>query len=72
MAHSSLDRLRQTADLASESLRLVTLRYQGGLSTIFDVVDAETTLTQARNAYDDGLIRYRTALATLQTVTGSF
>ena len=72
VARSSVERLRQTADLATESLRLVTLRYQGGLSTVFEVVDAETTLTQARNAYDDGLIRYRTALATLQTLTGTF
>jgi outer membrane protein TolC len=72
VSRASVDRLRETADLATESLRLVTLRYQGGLSTVFEVVDAETTLTQALNAYDDGLIRYRTALATLQTVTGSF
>jgi outer membrane protein TolC len=35
-------------------------------------VDAQNTLTLARNAYADGQARYRTALATLQTVTGSF
>jgi len=39
---------------------------------LLEVVDAQTTLTQARNAYDDGLVRYRVALAALQTVTGSF
>jgi outer membrane protein TolC len=72
VARSSVERLRQTADLAAESLRLVTLRYQGGLSTIFEVSDAETTVTQTRNAYDDALVRYRTAVATLQTLTGTF
>ena len=72
VARSSVDKLRQAADLATESLRLVTLRYQGGIATILDVVDAQTTLTQARNAYDDALVRYRTALASLQTVTGNF
>jgi hypothetical protein len=36
------------------------------------VVDAETTLTAARNAYDDGQVRYRMALANLQTLTGAF
>jgi outer membrane protein TolC len=72
VARSSMERLHRTSDLAAESLRIVTLRYQSGLSTAFEVADAETTLTQARNAYDDGLIRYRTALATLQTLTGNF
>ncbi len=71
VARSSVETLRQTADLAAESLRLVTLRYQGGLSTVFEVSDAETTQTQARNAYDDALVRYRTALAILQTLTGA-
>ena len=32
---------------------------------------AQTTLAQARNAYDDGLVRYRVALVLLQTLTGS-
>jgi len=64
--------LRQTVDLASESLRLNTLRYQAGEATILELVDAQTTLTQARNAYDDGLVRYRVALGNLQTLTGTF
>jgi outer membrane protein TolC len=64
--------LRQTVDLASESLRLNTLRYQAGEATILELVDAQTTLTQARNAYDDGLVRYRVALGNLQTLTGVF
>jgi outer membrane protein TolC len=64
--------LRQAVDLASESLRLNTLRYQAGEATILELVDAQTTLTQARNAYDDGLVRYRVALGNLQTLTGTF
>ena len=35
------------------------------------IVDAQTTLIQARNAHDDGLVRYRVALAALQTLTGT-
>jgi outer membrane protein TolC len=64
--------LRRTVDLASESLRLNTLRYQAGEATILELVDAQTTLTQAKNAYDDGLVRYRVALGNLQTLTGVF
>jgi hypothetical protein len=37
-----------------------------------ELVDAQNTLTQAKNAYDDGLVRYRVALGNLQTVTGIF
>src|SRR6266705_2633589 len=72
VAREAVEKLRQIADLAGESLRLVTLRYQGGSSTTLEVVDAQTTLITARNAFDDEQARYRTALATLQTFTGSF
>lgn len=71
-ARDELDLLRQTSDLASENLRLNTLRYQAGEATILELVDAENTLTQARNGYDDGQVRYRLALANLQTLTGTF
>lgn len=72
VARAAVDRLRHTADLATESLRLVNLRFQGGASSALEVVDAENTLTQARNAYSDTQTRYRVALANLQTLTGSF
>ncbi len=72
IARSSIEQARHTSELAAESLRLINLRYQGGASTASEVVDAETTLVTARNAYDDAQARYRTALATLQTLTGSF
>ena len=71
-SRSELQSLQQSAELATESLRLTTLRYQAGESTVLEVVDAQNTLTQTRNAYADGQARYRVALATLQTVTGSF
>jgi outer membrane protein TolC len=69
-ARSQLDSLRSSLDLSTESLRLTILRYQAGEATALEVVDAQSTLVQARNAYDDGLARYRVALANLQTLTG--
>jgi outer membrane protein TolC len=71
-ARASVDTLRRAADLAAESLRLINLRYQAGESTALEVVDAQNTLIQARNAYDDAEARYRNAISTLQTVTGPF
>lgn len=72
VSREEVDKLRQTADLAGESLRLVALRYQGGSATTLEVVDAQTTLIIARNAYADAQVRYRNALASLQTFTGNF
>jgi outer membrane protein TolC len=72
IARAGLEEARHTAELAAESLRLTTLRYQGGASPASEVVDAETALVTARNAYADAQVRYRTLLATLQTFTGTF
>jgi outer membrane protein TolC len=71
-AKSMVDTLRQTANLASESVRLTVLRYQAGQASALEVVDAQNTLSLARNAYDDAQARFRLALAQLQTVTGPF
>jgi outer membrane protein TolC len=70
-ARAELDLLKSSADLAAESLRLTTLRYQGGEATVLEVVDAQNTLTTARNAFSDGEVRARTAIANLQTLTGT-
>ena len=72
VARQQVDLLRRSVDLATESLRLNNLRYQAGEATILEVVDAQTALIQARNAYDDGMVRYRLALSNLQTLTGNF
>jgi outer membrane protein TolC len=71
IARTELESLSSSADLAAESLRLTTLRYQGGEATVLEVVDAQNTLTQAQNAYDDGQVRFRLAIANLQTLTGT-
>ena len=71
-ARAELESLNSSAEIAAESMRLTTLRYQAGESTVLEVVDAQNTLAQARNAYDDGQARYRVALANLQTLTGTF
>jgi len=72
VAASQVDTLRHSMDLSAESLRLTVLRYQAGEVTVLEVVDAQSTLVQARNAFDDGLARYRLAQASLQTLTGAF
>jgi outer membrane protein TolC len=70
-ARGQLESLRSSVALAAESLRLTVLRYQAGEATALEVVDAQNTATQARNANDDGLARYRVALANLKMLTGT-
>jgi outer membrane protein TolC len=70
-ALGELDSLKSSMALAAESLRLTVLRYQAGEAMALEVVDAQNTVTLARNANDDGLARYRVALANLKMLTGS-
>ena len=69
-ALNELSGLNRSSELSAESLRLTTLRYRGGEATVLEVVDAQTTFAQANTAYQDGAVRYRVALANLQTLTG--
>jgi outer membrane protein TolC len=69
-ARNELEGLARSAQLAEESQKLVTLRYQNGESTVLEVVDAQNTFALASGAYQDGAVRYRVALANLQTLTG--
>jgi outer membrane protein TolC len=72
VASGQIASLRRSLNLSQESLRLILLRYQAGEVMVLEVKDAQTTLIQARNAYDDGLVRYRAAVSELQTITGAF
>ncbi|NJL02585.1 MAG: TolC family protein [Spirulinaceae cyanobacterium SM2_1_0] len=52
--------------LAEESLRLARLRFQAGVGTQTDVIDAQTELTRARGNLLTAIISYNSALASLQ------
>jgi outer membrane protein TolC len=70
-AHDQLDSLNLSVSTAAESLRLTRLRYANGEATILEVVDAENSLTSTETAREDGIVRYQTALANLQLLTGT-
>lgn len=72
-----LDRIRKSVELqkkgvevAEQQRRLATLRYQRGLASNFDVVDAEGSLVLARSALVGLLTSYRVARIELMRVTG--
>jgi len=70
-ARDQLASLDQSVADAEQSLRLTKLRYSSGEATVLEVVDAETTYVAAENAREDGRVRYETARAALQTITGT-
>jgi outer membrane protein TolC len=69
-AGDQLTSLDQSVTTAAESLRLTHLRYSAGEGTVLEVVDAQNALTGAETSRADGIVRYRLALANLQTLTG--
>ena len=69
-AGSQLKSLDASVAGATQSLKLVNLRYTAGEATVLEVVDAQNTLTGAETMRADGIVRYRAALANLQTLTG--
>ncbi|MBV9506700.1 MAG: TolC family protein [Acidobacteriia bacterium] len=71
-AGAQIASLQRSLQLSQQGLQLSVLRYEAGEVMVLEVKDAQTTLAQARSAYDDGLVRYRVALAALQTLTGVF
>ena len=71
-ARQQVELERKAVEMSSESLRLNTLRYRAGEATILELVDAQSSLSQARNAFSDGMVRYRIAISVLQTLTGIF
>lgn len=69
-ARDQLASLEASVATAGESLRLTKLRYNGGEATVLEVVDAQSAFVLAENALEDGRVRYETARADLQTLTG--
>jgi len=70
-ARGQMDLLDLSVRTAEESLRLTKLRYSSGEATVFEVVDAETAYLSVETAQAEGVVRYQTALAGLQVLTGT-
>jgi outer membrane protein TolC len=71
VAHDQIQSLNLSVQTATESLRLTRLRYTAGEATVFEVVDAQNSLIATELAHEDGILRYQTALANLQLLTGT-
>jgi outer membrane protein len=70
-AHKSIELARPAVTQASENLRLVTLRFERGNATPTDTVDAQTSLTRARQDLYTSQYDYLTSLARLDYAMGT-
>jgi hypothetical protein len=55
---------------AEEDYHIAQVRYEAGVGTNTDVLDAQVALREARNNFNTALYDYNTAKATLQTAMG--
>ena len=61
----------ENVSLAEEALRLATVRYNGGISTLVEVTDSESALTQAKQDWVNARYDYVLGLAGLDRATGN-
>lgn len=67
----SVELQQQAVDVAVQQRRLAVLRYQRGLGSNFDVVDAESSLVTARSALVQLLTTFAVARLDLKRTTGT-
>jgi outer membrane protein TolC len=61
---------QQATRQAEESLRIIRNRYEAGLTTVTDLLRAETAVTQARTNFLRALFDQRVSAANLELQTG--
>jgi outer membrane protein len=69
-ARDRVDVSRGAASQAEESLRIIQNRYEAGLSTITDLLRAETARTSAEKNFLNAIFDYRLCYAALELATG--
>jgi outer membrane protein TolC len=70
-ARQALGVAKTAVEQAEENYRIVSKKFEANAATSFDVVDAESLLTQARAQVQSGLYDYLIARAALERATGT-
>ena len=69
-AEQTISSTKVAVEEGQESFRIASLRYRAGVGSNLDVLDAETSLTMARNNYVQALYNYNIYVATLEQAVG--
>lgn len=70
-AQANIQSQKDNVDLAKESLRIGRVRYDNGLITNLEILDAELAVTQAETNYLQALYDYETAKVSLEKAMGT-
>ncbi|MCM8829541.1 MAG: TolC family protein [Candidatus Omnitrophica bacterium] len=71
-AEQKVSQCKKQIELAEENLRVAELLHQEGMATTTDVLDASTSLTEARNSFYNALYEYNVAYAELEKAVGKW
>lgn len=69
-AEQTISSTKVAVEEGQESFRIASLRYRAGVGSNLDVLDAETSLTTARNNYVQAFYNYNIYVATLEQAVG--
>lgn len=70
-AREIVESQRLNIDMAAEALKIAEVRYENGISTLLELMDAQLALTTARLNYLNALFSYEEAKARLKKITGA-
>lgn len=70
-ARQAIDFQKKAKDSASESYRLTNLRFENGLATTLEVIQAEEELSDRENQYQKSVLTYNLAQVNFETALGN-
>ncbi|RNB78357.1 TolC family protein [Brevibacillus nitrificans] len=70
-AREAIDYQKVAKDSAAESYRLTNLRFENGLATTLEVIQAEEELSSRENQYQKAILQYNLAVVNFETALGN-
>lgn len=70
-ARQAIDFQKKAKDSAAESYRLTNLRFENGLATTLEVIQAEEELSDRENQYQRAILTYNLAVVNFDTALGN-
>lgn len=70
-AKQGIDFQKKAKDSAAESYRLTNLRFENGLATTLEVIQAEEELSDRENQYQKAILNYNLAVVNFETSLGN-
>ncbi|MED1791140.1 TolC family protein [Brevibacillus nitrificans] len=70
-AREAIDYQKKAKDSAAESYRLTNLRFENGLATTLEVIQAEEELSSRENQYQKAVLQYNLAVVNFETALGN-